>query len=201
MTTPHLVSKANSHHSYLTFAAVLVMSIVGIEGRAERSNAQPSLASTPSATTTAQTGSGSALQWHEPRITFVDPPTLRAKETIVWAVARYRQAGLQLPDLAIHFPAFCDRKAALYHVGHGIIDFCFVGKNTVLHEFAHAWDDTSGAVDRQAFMKLRGVKVWWGGTTTPSAEQGAEQLAEIIAWGLMDPPPQCPPQCAGNAVC
>jgi len=57
----------------------------------------------------------------------------------------------------------------------------------VLHELAHAWDDTSGAVDREGFEQLRGVTVWFGGLDVPTAEQGSEHLAIIIAWGLMDP--------------
>ena len=57
----------------------------------------------------------------------------------------------------------------------------------MLHELAHAWDDTSGAVDRAGFMKLRGVSVWFGGLDVPFADQGSEHLAIIIAWGLMDP--------------
>ena len=136
-----------------------------------------------------------------PRITFVDPPTTKARETIAWAVGRFDDAGLQLPDLRVSFPAYCGGKKALYHVGQGSIDFCFnINKTTVLHEFAHAWDDTSNAVDRDAFMKLRGLTVWWGGTAMPSDEQGSEHLAEIIAWGLLDVDTRSVPQLPENSV-
>ncbi len=137
----------------------------------------------------------------EPQITFLDAPTPKAKQIIAWAVDRFGAAGLQLPDLDISFPASCDGKAALYDVGRRSIDFCcVVNKRTVLHEFAHAWDDTSRAVDRAAFLKLRGLSVWWGGIGMPSDAQGAEHLAEIIAWGLMDGYMRSAPQLPANSV-
>ena len=148
----------------------------------------------------AEDGPGSRPEWHEPRITFVDQPTPKAREIITWAVDQHREAGLQLPDLKISFPALCDGKGALYHVGKRSIDFCRINKRRALHEFAHAWDDTSGAVDREAFLELRGLTVWWGGTEMRSREQGAEHLAEIIAWGLMGADPQDVPQIPKNSV-
>jgi hypothetical protein len=148
----------------------------------------------------AERGQSSPRAWHEPRITFVDEPSPKARQIVGWAVARYREAGLQLPDLKISFPAFCDRKGALYHVGEGAIDFCRINKLRALHEFAHAWDDTSGAVDREGFLKLRGLTVWWGGTKMKSDEQGAEHLAEIIAWVLMGADPRDVPQLPNNSL-
>ena len=124
---------------------------------------------------------------HTPNLTYIDEPTATQRETISWAIARFAAAGLQLPDLDIRFPVFCDGKGAIYHVGESSIDFCRVSRKNVLHELAHAWDDTSGAVDREAFMALRGVSVWFGGLDVPSEEQGSEHLAVIVAWGLMDP--------------
>jgi hypothetical protein len=148
----------------------------------------------------AEAGPGSRPAWHEPRITYIDEPTPKAREIITWAVDQYRNAGLQLPDLTISFPPICDGKGALYHVGKGAIDFCRINKNRALHEFAHAWDDTSGAVDREAFLELRGLTVWWGGTKMKSSEQGAEHLADIIAWGLMGSNPNDVPQIPKNSV-
>jgi len=136
-----------------------------------------------------------------PQLTFLDPPTPRAAEIIAWAVDRFRDAGLQLPDLNISFPTSCQGKKALYHVGRRSIDFCYIiTKTTVLHEFAHAWDDTSGAVDRDAFLKMRSLSVWWGGPGMPSDEQGAEHLAEIIAWGLMNVDTRSVPQLPANSL-
>ncbi len=124
---------------------------------------------------------------HAPELTFVDQPTPVQRETISWAVDRFVAAGLQLPDLDIRFPVFCNGKGALYHVGQSSIDFCRVNRKNVLHELAHVWDDTSGAVDRVGFMNLRGVTVWFGGLDVPVRDQGSEHLAIIVAWGLMDP--------------
>ena len=159
------------------------------------------LLTTMATTTTARSEAVAPSRTVEPRITFVDPPTPRAIEIIDWAVDRYQEAGLQLPDLEISFPTSCGGKNALYHVGHKSVDFCYViTKTTVLHEFAHAWDDTSGAVDRAKFLELRGLTVWWGGTGMPSEQQGAEHLAEIIAWGLMDVDTRGVPQLPHNSV-
>jgi hypothetical protein len=124
---------------------------------------------------------------HAPNLTYIDEPTPSQRETISWAVGRFTAAGLQLPDLDIRFPVFCDGKGAIYHVGESAIDFCRVNRKNALHELAHAWDDTSGAVDREAFLELRGLSLWFGGLDVPAREQGSEHLAIIIAWGLMDP--------------
>ena len=102
--------------------------------------------------------------------------------------------------MKISFPALCDRQGARYHVGQSAIDFSRINKRGALHEFAHAWDDTSGAVDREAFLELRGFTVWWGGTDMRSSEQGAEHLAEIIAWGLMGSNPNDVPQFPKNSL-
>lgn len=158
------------------------------------------LVSTTAAPATAQYEPDSRPPWREPRITFVDQPTPQAREIIVWAVNRFRDAGLQLADLAISFPDLCAGKGALYHVGRGSIEFCRINKRRALHEFAHAWDDTSGAVDRQAFLQMRGLSVWWGGTEMPSREQGSEQLAQIIAWGLMGFDTRDVPQLPANSA-
>lgn len=137
---------------------------------------------------------------HEPLITYIDQPTPAAQETITWAVDRFVEAGLQLPDLEISFPAYCEGKAALYHVGRGAIDFCRGGKLRTLHEFAHAWDDTSGDVDREAFLEQRGLSIWFGGLDVPAEDQGAEHLAQIIAWGLMDDDTRRAPNLPANSV-
>jgi hypothetical protein len=153
------------------------------------------------APTAEQSARSSTLPTTRPRLTFVDPPTPKAAEIIEWAVDRFRDAGLQLPDLEISFPTSCEGKKALYHVGRRSIDFCYIiNKTTVLHELAHAWDDTSGAVHRDAFLKMRGLSVWWGGPGMPSGEQGAEHVAEIIAWGLLNVDTRSVPQLPANSL-
>lgn len=104
---------------------------------------------------------------------------------IEWATDRFVAAGLQLPDLEISFPVSCGGKAARYHVGQNRIDLCRLNQRLVLHELAHAWDD-NGDVDREQFMERRGVDHWYAQPGRPSHESGGEQLAHIIAWGLMD---------------
>ena len=120
-------------------------------------------------------------------ITYIDEPTLSERETITWAVGRFAAAGLELPDLDVRFPVYCKGKGAIYHIGESSVDFCRVNKKNVLHEFAHAWDDTSGDVDREGFLELRGLDIWFGGLDVPCEEQGSEHLAIVIAWGLMEP--------------
>ena len=136
----------------------------------------------------------------EPHFTYLEEPTSEAKEIIEWAADRYLEAGLQLPDLAVSFPTFCYGRAALYHVGERSIEFCQITRRNALHEFAHSWDDTSGAVDRGGFLKLRGLSVWFGGLDVPSREQGCEHLANIIAWGLMDVDTRGVPDLPANSV-
>ena len=181
-------------------AAVIGLSMITVGPGADITHAQPVPVSTTPAHATRRPGPHSRPVMGRPRITYVDQPTLKAHDLIVWAVDRYLDAGLQLPDLKISFPTFCGGKAALYHVGRRSIDFCFISKRTVLHEFAHAWDDTSGRVNRQAFLELRGLTIWWGGTGMNSSEQGSEQLAQIIAWGLMDVDTRGVPQLPANSV-
>jgi len=124
---------------------------------------------------------------HAPHLTYINEPTPAQQATIDWAIDRFVVAGLQLPDLDVRFPAFCNGKGAIYHVGNSSVDLCRVNRKNVLHEFAHAWDDTSGDVDREGFLHLRGLTVWFGGLDMPFEQQGSEHLAIIIAWGLMDP--------------
>ena len=211
MTAPHVLpvaepsprctrSSQNRHRSLTRMATVVGLSVMTVGIGSGISNAQPSPVSATAAQPAPRSVSDGPSLWHEPRITFVDQPTTKAQDIIVWAVGRYRDAGLQLPDLRISFPVICSGKGALYHVGKRSIDFCRINKDRALHEFAHAWDDTSGAVDRAAFLELRGLKVWWGGTEMPSAEQGAEQVADIIAWGLMGCETRNVPQIPNNSV-
>jgi hypothetical protein len=180
MPTPQRDPRRIRHHRTVV-VATMVLSILAVGHGAEISNARPS-------------------STHKPRFTYLEQPTTEAREIIDWAVSRYRSAGLQLPDLTVSFPTFCEGRAALYHVGEKSIEFCQITRRNALHEFAHAWDDTSGAVDRPAFLKLRGLKVWFGGLDIRSSEQGCEQLANIIAWGLMDADARGVPDLPANSV-
>lgn len=118
-------------------------------------------------------------------ITYLDQPSDAEREVVEWAAERFLEAGLNLPDLTISFPATCGGKAGAYYVGHDHIDLCHLSHRLVLHEFGHAWDDNT-TVDREEFMKRRGVDHWYEQEGRRSHESGGEQLAHVIAWGLMD---------------
>jgi hypothetical protein len=198
-----------NYHNLLLRTAVLVVVTAGCAGTQQLDSPAPGAASARTtipapAFTTPQSPAVSTLPpargpvpaWAPPyayryaraaNITYIDEPTSIQRETISWAIGRFAAAGLQLPDLEIRFPASCKGKGAIYHVGESSVDFCRVNRKNVLHEFAHAWDDTSDDVDREGFLKLRGLDIWFGGLDVPCEEQGSEHLAIIVAWGLMDP--------------
>ncbi|MCP3938538.1 MAG: hypothetical protein GY708_24590 [Actinomycetia bacterium] len=119
-------------------------------------------------------------------ITYLGESTPEQRNTVEWAVARYQEAGLNLPDLEVSFPAMCRGKAGLYFIGEAHIDLCNVSRRVALHELAHAWDDAGGTPDREAFMERRGLGHWTSRSDRRSVESGGEQLARIITWGLMD---------------
>ena len=118
-------------------------------------------------------------------ITYLDEPSDTDREIVDWAVERYLEARLQLPDLQISFPVACGGKAGRYYVGQGVVELCNPTKVLVLHEFAHAWDDGS-PVDRDEFLERRGLDHWYEQPGRNSGDSGGEQLAHIIAWGVMD---------------
>jgi len=115
-----------------------------------------------------------------------------------WALARFEQAGLQLPHLVI---AFHDKKNPCNgHVGYyrsgtpARIDICGFNwnrfltapKKTILHELAHGWAAATLTEETRAeFLRFRGLDTW-GDDQTPWEEQGSEHAAEVIAWALMD---------------
>ena len=120
-----------------------------------------------------------------PTMTFVDAPSDDERQMVEWAVERYLEADLQLPDLEISFPASCGGKAGRYHVGLSHVELCRPTHKLILHEFAHAWDDNSN-IDREAFLERRVLAHWYEQPDQRSTESGGEQLAQIITWGLMD---------------
>ena len=127
---------------------------------------------------------GAAALPSAPTITFVDEPSVGAREMIGWAIERYLEVGIQLPDLEISFPATCAGKAGRYIVGRNQVELCSAKPKLILHELAHSWDDNS-TIDREAFLELRGLDHWYEQSGRDSTESGGEQLAHIIAWGLL----------------
>lgn len=120
-----------------------------------------------------------------PKITYPTQPAAEHADLVDWAIGRYIGAGLELPDLTVTFPDSCGGKAGRYLIGTGILELCTPNRTLVLHEMAHAWEDVN-QIDRDGFMKLRGVDHWYEHECEheSSKESGGEQLAIIMTWGL-----------------
>ena len=75
-----------------------------------------------------------------------------------------------------------------------VIEICadelsFPTQGMVLHETAHAWAAHALTDDRKAqFQALRGFEHWRANDEVPWHENGTEQAAEILLWGLIDRP-------------
>jgi hypothetical protein len=148
--------------------------------------AAPPAATAPAAAVQSSAAAGSpepaALP---PVITYAEPPTDEQRKIVEWSVARYAEAGLALPSVEISFPPTCGGKAGRYFVGQAKIEVCKVHRKTVLHELAHAWDDST-SIDRDGFLRERGLDHWYEQPADRCHDSGGEQLALILTWGLMD---------------
>ena len=87
------------------------------------------------------------------------------------------------------------RRGTHRHVdGHSTIDICTsdLGNVTaalVVHETAHAWSAHDLSDERKAdFQALRGWTYWRDHQRAGWHENGSEQAAEIMVWGLIDRP-------------
>jgi hypothetical protein len=144
------------------------------------------LAGTTPITAASQPVPGNDVAPPRPRITYTEAADDDERAVMDWAVARYAEAGLIIPELEVSFPVTCDGKGARYLVGQARIEICRLSRVNALHELAHAWDDAGDIADRARFMADRDVDHWMVQVDRPSVESGGEQLAQIIAWGLMD---------------
>lgn len=120
-----------------------------------------------------------------PEVTLQGSPTLDERAMVEWALARFQKAGLALPDLRVEFRSIGCGCRGRYNRSTQTIEVCDGRKMTLLHEMAHAWDHFA-AFDREGFLVLRGIDTYFGPAGTPAAAEGAEHVAEILAWGLMD---------------
>ena len=139
----------------------------------------------------------------DPVIIEIVAPTAQQAEHAEWALARFERAGLELPSLTIifhdNYQSCGMREGVLRIAGEDVfIHECESdpsrSRRSILHELAHAWDHVGGSVDagtRTDFLRLRGLQSW-DDSDLPWNQQGQEQTAEIIAWGLMHQPAPIP---------
>jgi hypothetical protein len=115
------------------------------------------------------------------------------------AVDLFAAADLELPPVVVRGgdpTSGCSGHDGLHHARAGFseIDLCLDGvspavMHTVLHEFAHAWSVHALQPQRRAaFQDLREFDVWQAFDKVAWEENGSEQAAEIIAWGVQDEP-------------
>lgn len=121
-----------------------------------------------------------------------DPAQLKMAR---WAVGRFEEAGLALPDLRIVFPgrdlSLCDGAPATALTSQRPIEIrmCWNDKFMLLHELAHAWDAHNLTKNcRKRFMALRTDVDGWTGAAIPWDRRGIEHAANVIAWGLLEDP-------------
>ena len=110
-----------------------------------------------------------------------------------WAASRYTAAGLVLPAVDIYFHSqgsgTCPGTFVAYWTsGHDTdrIDMCTTNRRVLLHELAHAWVHRNLTIeDREQFLQLWDLTTW-ASPDVAHHQQGIEEAAEIIAWGLLD---------------
>lgn len=122
------------------------------------------------------------------------------QEVALWALDLFIQADLELPPLryvnhgADRSP--CQGRIGLHHKvdGLNVIELCVTHVTgpvevMMLHETAHAWADHAlTQTRRDRFKELRGWTHWRSHDDVAWHENGTEQAAEIIVWGLIDRP-------------
>ena len=132
-------------------------------------------------------------------VEFVDMPPELA-DMADWALDLFDRADLELPQLRfVHHGGAtepCRGRAGLHHQvdGVGVIELCaieasFPTQVMILHEIAHAWVGHQLTSERKAeFQALRGWEHWRDYEAAAWHENGTEQAAEIMVWGLIDRP-------------
>ncbi len=116
-----------------------------------------------------------------------------------WALGRYEEAGLVLPDIRVSFhspdspecPGYGVGRWRLEETGHRVW-LCTASKRVLLHELAHAWaHENLDASQRGDFVDHLSLESW-DSAHIDHGLRGMEQAAEIIAWGLLDRRDQMP---------
>ena len=135
----------------------------------------------------------------EPPVEWVNMPA-DLKATTLWALALYEAAELELPRIRFEHHAD-DNEACFGRIGShlpdgdvSVINLCttdIIGAVEVMivHEIAHAWAEHSLEPEpKAAFKELRGWEHWRDYNAAPWHENGTEQAAEFLVWGLLDRP-------------
>jgi hypothetical protein len=124
---------------------------------------------------------------------FVTGATPGQHRRLAEGLDRFRQAGLELPDLQVEFAAaasYCGEHLGRFEPRFSPwrIVICSDLDAVYEHELAHAWelanlDDHT----RRQFVEYRGYEVW-NDPASPWVERGIEGAAFIIQQGLVDLP-------------
>lgn len=119
--------------------------------------------------------------------------THRELAIATWVLTRYRDAGLELPEVEIQFhpdPSGCRNNSGYYLKLH--LDVCVgdqaetYARRVLVHELAHAWSEAHLTLaDRTRFLRLRDLDSWNSGAD-PWALRGFEQASEVLTWGIGD---------------
>lgn len=137
--------------------------------------------------------------------------TRKLEDVIRWALSRFEVAGLAAPPVrTVSFARYTevceDRTGAFvplragaseivicreeHHVclDHRCDSFTLDGRQTVLHEFAHAWLDAHvDAAARAAFLAHVDLDDWRAPDSVWE-QRGLEHATETLMWGLIDTP-------------
>lgn len=116
-------------------------------------------------------------------------------ELQAWALDRYAEAGLELPDVEIHLHDdldACEGSFGLHTAGaaKSRIDVCTDPQVDphwiILHELGHAWASLNlDDQQRDRLVVLRWLEAW-NDQDARWNERGTEHAAEILAWGLTE---------------
>lgn len=131
-------------------------------------------------------------------VEFVDMPDA-FRDMARWATDLFDEAGLELPAIRFEYhgdTTSCNDREGTHRTidDRSIIQVCrsqpgMVSAGMILHETAHAWAAWSLDDERKArFQLLRGWTHWRDHEAVRWHENGSEQAAEIIRWGLIDRP-------------
>jgi hypothetical protein len=132
-------------------------------------------------------------------IQLVDMPADFAA-AVMWSRNLFDDAGFDLPALRYVFHGDdtepCVGRPGMHHRvdGVNVIEICASEMSSpvegmILHETAHAWIDHNLTEERKAeFQQLRGWTHWRNHDDAAWHENGTEQAAEIMVWGLIDRP-------------